>query len=73
MRASTVELETRPHWSAPVGLRLMAPGRGPAGMLPSAAMSYHRPVTGAVTRLSPTTPTPPDRDILNWTYAPALD
>lgn len=61
MRASTVELETKPHRSAPVGLRLAAPGRGP----PACSPARPRPITGLsqarVTRLSPTTPTPPDR------------
>lgn len=40
---------------------------------PPAGSRCHRAVAGAVTSLSPTTPTPPDCEALTCSYAPTLD
>lgn len=64
-------------------------GGEPRGAVPPPELQHTRPeapsdrvcrgspsnasLTGAITRLSPTTPTPPDCDALTCHYAPALD
>ncbi|GAA3212646.1 hypothetical protein GCM10020256_12210 [Streptomyces thermocoprophilus] len=74
MRAGAFDITTKPHRRAPVRLRrLTAPRADPTRTVLGGASPYHPSITGAVTRLSPTTPTPPDRDTLTCAYAPALD
>lgn len=48
-------------------------GQRPCQHAPRRASPSHWAVTGAVTPLSPTTPTPSDRDALTCTYASTLD
>ncbi len=58
-----------PHRSAPVGLSLMAPGRGPPRSFPAGPRS----ITGAIRRLSPTTPTSPVSRALTCYNAHTMD